>query len=122
MSITTVTLLPTTIYGQASGNYDGSSQDWHGDPGKAANYYRGQGSIQTITFGVDNFVGLAKLQATLESDGNVAEWFDLYEYGDPSSSYPVTDRHPVTITGNFTWLRVFVNEFWSGSITVTANY
>jgi len=122
MSITTVTLLPFTIYGQASGNYDGSSQDWHGDPGKAANYYRGQGGIQTITFGVNNFAGLVTLQGTLESDGNVAEWFDLYEYGDPSTIYPLTDRHPVTITGNFTWLRIFVNEFWSGNINVTANY
>jgi hypothetical protein len=120
--LTLYNLLPTTVYGQASGNYDGSSQDWYSDPGKAANYYRGNGSIQTITFGVNNFVGLVTLQATLETNPNDAEWFDLYDFGDPSTVYPLTDRHPTTVTGNFTWLRVFVQNFDSGNITVTVNY
>ncbi len=52
MAITRDTILDTTVYGTPSGNYDGSSQDWLSDPVKAANYYRGQGSIQTVTFRV----------------------------------------------------------------------
>ena len=47
-SYTTVTLLPTTVYGTASGNYDGSSQDFYGNSTPAANYYAGQGNLQTI--------------------------------------------------------------------------
>ena len=122
MSINEYYLLPATTFGVPSGNYDGSSQDWAGDPAKAAGYYRGQGSIQTITFGVNSFVGQMRLQGTLDSDGDIAEWFDLYDYGDASSINPITDRYPVTITGNFTWLRIFVAEFNAGQITVTLSY
>ena len=35
------TLVPRTVHGEPSGNYDGSSLDWYSDPVKAANYYVG---------------------------------------------------------------------------------
>ena len=53
----TQTILATTVYGQASGNYDGSSQDWYSDPAQAADYYRGRGGLQTVTFSLDQFEG-----------------------------------------------------------------
>ena len=44
MIITSETLLGETVYGTASGNYDGSSQLFYGDPVIAANYYGGLGN------------------------------------------------------------------------------
>ena len=53
--INTVTLIPLTVAGTPSGNYDGSSQDWYSDPIKAANYYKGHGFIQTVWFNLENY-------------------------------------------------------------------
>ena len=47
---TTVTLLPLTVYGTPSGNYDGSSATFVGNAVPAANYYGGQGSLQTLNY------------------------------------------------------------------------
>ena len=120
--MTTKTILDTTVYGTPAGNYDGSSQDWYSDPVTAANYYRGRGGIQTITFSVNAFEGTMILEACLDADPAEANWFDTYTYGD-GSSIPLTDYHPATITGNFTWMRVRVEGFDGGTInSVTITY
>jgi hypothetical protein len=116
------TLLSTTVYGEASGNYDGSSQDWYSDPAKAANYYRGQGSIQTVGFRVTNFEGTMHVEATLDNDPLAATWFDTFTFGDGSTT-PLTDYHPEAIQGNFTWVRIRVEGFSGGTIeSVTLAY
>ena len=73
---TTATILGTTVYGTASGNYDGSSQDWASNAAQAANYYRGRGSVQTVTIDMSGFEGVIVLEATLDADPNSATWFD----------------------------------------------
>lgn len=122
MAITRDTILTTTVYGTPVGNYDGSSQDWYSDPVKAANYYRGQGSIQTVTFRVTGFEGSMHLEATLGADPANATWFDTFTYGD-GSTIPLTDYHPEAIQGNFTWMRVRVEGFSGGTIdSITIAY
>lgn len=121
MSLTTLTLLDTTVYGTASGNYDGSSEDFFGNSVVAANYYAGQGSIQTMTIRVTGFVGQITAQATLNDDPAAAEWFDVYTYG--GDSVPRTDTHPATITGNFSYMRVGISQFSEGTInSITLAY
>ena len=115
MAITRATIIDTTVYGVPSGNYDGSSQDWISDPVKAANYYRGQGSIQTVTFTIQGFEGVMHLEATLSADPAQAVWFDTFTYGD-GSTIPLTDYHPEAVVGNFTWMRVRVTSFGAGTI------
>ena len=120
--MTTEIILATTVYGVPSGNYDGSSQDWLSDAVQAAAYYRGQGSFQTVLFSVSGFEGVLTLEATLDPDPDTAGWFDTFVYGDGSTT-PLTDYHPETITGNFTWMRVRVEGFSGGTInTVTITY
>jgi hypothetical protein len=122
MTTTSTTILDTTVYGTPSGNYDGSSQDWISDAVKAANYYRGYGSIQTVLFSVTEFEGDIRLEATLDSDPDSAAWFETFIYGD-GSSIPLTDYHPESIQGNFTWMRVRVEGFSGGTINaVTITY
>jgi len=119
--MTTKTLLDTTVYGTPSGNYDGSSQDWFSDPQEAAAYYRGRGGVQTVTFSVTGWEGIMVVEATMDSDPADAGWFETFSYGDGSTT-PLTDYHPATIIGNFTWLRIRVEGFSGGvinSVTVT---
>ena len=118
--INTSIMLPTTIYGQASGNYDGSSLDWAGVPVQAADYYRGRGGIQTITIQTTGFVGKMYIEACLDTLQDSAAWFTTYELGDGVN--PVTDMIPETILGNFVWMRVRVESFTAGiidSVTIT---
>jgi len=117
---TTQTLIDDVTYGTASGNYDGSSQDWYSDAVPAANYYGGQGALQTITYRLQDFVGVITIQATLNDLKESAPWFEVATYGDGSTAD--TGTIPVNIVGNFTWLRAEITEFSSGTITITAAY
>lgn len=116
MSVNTKTILSTTVYGVPSGNYDGSSQDFVSDAQPAADYYHGRGGIQTLDIRVTDFSGQIVIEATLNDSADTATWFSVYEYGESSTASQITDYHPVTLTGNFTWLRVSVRSFDAGTI------
>lgn len=119
--ITTKTIIGLTVHGTASGNYDGSSLDFISNPVQAANYYRGRGSLQTVTFTVDGFEGTMHLEGTLDHDPATAVWFNAFDFN-PSGT-AITDRHPESILGNFTWMRVRVTGFADGIInSVTIAY
>jgi hypothetical protein len=121
MSVTTQTLLDNVVYGTASGNYDGSSLDFVSDAIPAANYYGGQGSLQTIIYRLTGFSGIITIEATLNDSQDSAPWFEVDVYDAASSA--VTDYHPVNVVGNFTWLRARVEFFDAGTINfVTASY
>ena len=116
----TYTILGTTVYGQPSGNYDGSSQDWASDAQPAADYYRGYGGLQTVTVNVTGFIGRLVLEASLDTDSDTATWFTTETY---VSVTAYTDRRPYSIRGNFTWMRVRVELFEAGTIeSVTITY
>ena len=120
-TFTTKYLLENVTYGTASGNYDGSSQDWYSDAVPAANYYGGQGNMQTITYRVTGFTGKIIVQATLNDLTDQASWFDVDTYD--RSAETITDYHPVNVIGNFVWLRARVELFDAGEIQfVTASY
>jgi hypothetical protein len=112
--MTTLALLPATTFGTPSGNYDGSSTSFVGNAVPAANYYGGQGSVQTLTFSIANLVATLTTQATLNDDPTQPFWFDVYEVDSEGATNTVTDS-PI---GNFSWLRVAVTNFTAGSITV----
>ena len=121
MTITNQTFLSGVTYGEPSGNYDGSSLDWNSDALTAANYYQGRGGLQTVIIRVTGFRGKLHIEATLDTLPTTATWFKTYEYGD--LVVPLTDYHPVSITGNFTWMRVKVIDFDAGTIdSVTLSY
>lgn len=113
---TTETILATTVHGEPSGNYDGSSLDWYSDAVPAANYYRGRGGIQTVAIQVTGFEGTIKIEASLDTLTDTADWFETYSY--TSGMSPITDYHPYTITGNFVWLRARVEDFTAGTINL----
>ena len=120
MAITTVTLLPSTTYGTPSGNYDGSSEDFIGDPQKAANYYRGRGGTQTIRWVYLGVQGRVTIQATLDNDPADSRWFEVAATGDGSTddSTTITATYIQAVVGNFTWLRAVVTNFIDGTIEV----
>jgi len=118
---TTLTLLPSTVYGTPSGNYNGANTTFTGNVVPAANYYAGQGVVQTLTYTTDSFVGVITIQATLNDNTPQAAWFDIDSYGNASA--PTTSTQANSVMGNFSYLRAVVTDFTAGNITiVTASY
>jgi hypothetical protein len=120
--MTTVVLLPLTVYGEPSGNYDGSSLDFNGDAQPAANYYQGRGSLQTIFYRLDQFVGGISIEATVDQDPNDATWIQVDNLGaDFSTQW--SGVYSANVIGNFTWLRARITDFADGDIdSITAVY
>jgi hypothetical protein len=124
MNLTTLPLLESTVNGTPSGNYDGSSLDFVGNAQIAVNYYGGQGSLQTVTISVTNFTGDIRLEATLNDSLAVntdqAYWFEVDQY---LRLLPTTQIYPVTLTGNFTYMRARILDFETGTINaITITY
>lgn len=117
----TIPVLENVVYGTASGNYDGSSQLFYSNAVPAANYYAGNGSIQTILYNLTGFVGTIFIEATLNDLPEQAKWFVISERGDGSTADFGTTT--ATVTGNFSWIRARVEGFDAGIIqTVTVSY
>jgi hypothetical protein len=122
-AITVELMIPLTVYSQPSGNYDGSSLNWQGDPVKAASYYR-TSSYSTVYVNVEGFTGLITIQGLQDQNPTYdGTWTNIAEYGDITDTEVYTDYHPIVIVGNYTWLRAWVQNFTSGIIkAVTVNY
>lgn len=127
MKTTSQQLLPATDHGTATGNYDGSSTDFNGDAVKAAGYYSTHGTLQSVAFFTEDFLGTIEIQATVDSETATAEWFTVHTFnGDGSSANDSSAQYwneVQNITGRFTWLRVKVTDFTQGVINkVTVSY
>lgn len=119
--MTTETILGLTVNGTPSGNYDGSSTDFDSDGSKGVGYYRGQGSIQTVYQRITGFQGVITIQATLDQTWEAAQWVDVNVFGDASTV--VSGVYPVSLTGNYTWLRARITDFTAGTIdSITVVY
>lgn len=87
----------------------------------AANYYGGQGAIQTILYDLTNFQGNIVVQATLNDLQDSAPWFEIANV--IAADAAVTQVTSNTVIGNFTWIRAEITDFVSGNINViTASY
>lgn len=121
MNVNNLTILALTQYGVPSGNYDGSSLDFESDGAKGVGYYRGQGSIQTVYQRFTDFEGVVVIQATLDQNWETAQWVDVNTID--STGSPTSGVYPVSLTGNYTWLRAHVVDFSAGQIdSITVVY
>jgi len=118
-SFTTQTLVPALVYGVPSGSYAGGNV-YVGNAVPAANYYGGQGAIQTLMANVTGFRGNVSIEATLNDLQDSAPWFEIANVIAANVATQVTSN---TVIGNFTWLRATITNFAAGNInTVTAAY
>ena len=108
MIYTTETLLPTNTTFTGSPIVTGNAVI-------GASYYGNKvNGIQTATINTTGFVGNIKLQATLYTLAEQAQWFDV-DMIDASAS-PLTGTTAVTLIGNFVWVRARVEDFSAGTV------
>ena len=127
MKTTSQQLLSATDHGTASGNYDGTDGNFNGNAVKAAGYYSTHGTLQSVAFFTEDFLGTIEVQATVDSDSATAEWFTVHTFeGDGSSANDSSAQYwneVQNITGRFTWARVKVSDFTQGVINkITISY
>lgn len=116
MARNTAILLPSTAHGSVVGNYDGTSTGFAGDAFRGDGYYGYADGLHTVSYFVDGFVGRIKIQATLVTDPQESDWFDVdgTSYGDGTT--PVSTPTGISFTGNFVWIRAAVTDFAAGTI------
>jgi len=118
MTYTVQTLVPFLQWGDPSGYYDGGNT-YIGNAVPAANYYGGQGSIQTILYDVEALQANITIEATLNDLQESAPWFEIARL----EANNVSEVSSNTVVGNFTWLRATVTNFAAGNVNiVSASY
>jgi len=115
MSFSIVQLLPTLSFGTGAGPYDGVSPDFTGVPAKASSYYRRlYTGTQTVSYNLLNFDGEVIVMGTLVENPTETDWVSLHTID--AIGVPLTETSFVTLTGNYVWFRVSVNQFVAGNI------
>lgn len=136
MATSTITLLPTTTFGTAVGNYDGSSASFSSDKVKGDGYYGFSDGVHTVFWRVLNFVGTVRIQGTLAKDPAETDWFDcnlltaddnytvttdglavLNTVTSREYTTATTESRVYNIKANLVWLRITITGFTAGTIT-----
>lgn len=97
----------------------------YSDKQKGAGYHKRYGGLHTYTYQTDSFIGLIKLQGTLQLYPGESDWVDIVDSeinGFDDSSVMITGTATGNFTGNFVWIRA-AYTLQDGTITdVRYNY
>lgn len=91
-----------------------------GEKFKGAGFYGMGDGLHTVSFQVNGFTGIINIQATLATDPQSEDWFDISgaEYSGNNS----TEVFVTNFTGNFVWVRAVVN-YTAGTVNrILINY
>jgi hypothetical protein len=114
---TTITMIPSTSFGSATGNYDGTSTSFESDNTKGDGYYGFSDGVHTAQVRVTGFPGTVKFQGSLATTPTSTDWVDIAGAalaGDGSSL--ITNSYIYNFTGNYVWIRASITNFTAGSI------
>lgn len=93
-------------------------------PAKGAGYHKRYGALHTYTYETDAFMGLIKLQGTLQLYPGDSDWVDIVdtEINATDDSTIIQSTENGNFTGNFVWVRA-AYRLQDGTITsVRYNY
>jgi hypothetical protein len=78
---------------------------------QGAAYHNQSDGVHTTIYQVDNFIGVIKLQGTLELYPGDNDWVDIADtvIGIGSDSTAWSTTHSINFTGNFVWIRAAYN-------------
>lgn len=108
-------LLPSTSHVA-----DSSTTIVVGEKFKGAGFYGMGNGLHTVSYQVTSFSGSIKTQATLATDPQDEDWFDVV--GSDYTGANATEVYVSNFTGNFVWVRAYVT-YTDGSINrILINY
>ena len=88
------------------------------DKAKGCGYFGQTDAMHTVQFStVTHFNGLVKIQATLATDPQEADWFDVHGIQLGDGITPVPDATTtMNFTGNFVWVRAYIVSMTAGEL------
>ena len=105
-----------TILSQNTHQGDSSIQTITGTNFKGDGYYGRSDGLHTIQYDITGFIGTVSIQGTLAIDPVEADWFTVYTQAHPvSADEGTTTSNIANFTGNYVWLRAYV-EYTDGTI------
>ena len=107
---TTLILLPETAYVNP-GNASPYTVTGNGYP--AAAYYLGNKDLQTVNMKVTNCTGNIVIEATLSSNAQTNEYFEVYK---SSNNANANLSMYTNIDGNFVYMRAKIEDFQAGGV------
>lgn len=113
---TSIQLIPTTVFGTAVGNYDGTATSFNSDDFKGDGYYGFSDGVHTIQTRVTSLIGTVKIQGTLVKDPADTDFVDIASVVTSDGSTAITNSFFNNFTGNFVWIRIAVSGFTAGTI------
>jgi len=113
---TSIQLIPTTVFGTAVGNYDGTATSFNSDDFKGDGYYGFSDGVHTVQTRVTGLIGTIKIQGTLQKTPASTDWVDIATVITSDGSSAITNSYFNNFTGNFVWVRIAVSDFTAGTI------
>jgi hypothetical protein len=107
---TTLILFPQTTY-NGGGTANVYSLTSNAQP--AAAYYLGNQDLQTINIKTSNFTGNIVIEATLSSNAQTNEYFEVYK---SSNNANANLSMYTNIDGNFVYMRAKIEDFQFGVV------
>jgi hypothetical protein len=85
---------------------------------KGIGYYGQSDGVHTVQYTTENsFIGIIKVQATLDIEAADKSWFDVNDTQLGDGITVVPDGAVVkSFTGNFIWVRTVIEQFESGAV------
>ena len=109
-------VLSATSFGQVYPPYDGVSTTWSSGKFKGNGYYGYTDGLHTVSYKLSGFIGILKFQATLVTDPQESDWFDVANTSIGDGTNPVSNTTFYNFTGNFVWCRAHITNFSAGNI------
>jgi hypothetical protein len=95
----------------------------YGSKNKAAGYNKFNDGLHTVVYEFDNFVGVVKIQGTLELEPGDNDWADIYNTTvTVEDSTPLISNETVNFTGRFVWIRAAYRVDQGTILKVRYNY
>jgi len=97
---------------------DSSVETVTGEKYKGDGYYGRSDGLHTVQYSYDSFTGSINIQATLALTPTNEDWFTVHTDTIPSA----TDSNIVNFTGNYIWIRAYI-EYTDGTLnSITLNH
>lgn len=98
----------------------GSPQAATGASFKGDGYYNRSDGFHTVQYNVIGFVGTIKIQASLSTNPNEADWFSVTDSIHTSASVGASESNGSFIknfTGNYVWVRATISNWTAGTVS-----
>jgi len=109
-------ILSSTSFGQAQGPYNGSTITFSSSKVRGNGYYGYTDGLHTVSYKLTNFIGVVGFQATLAAEPTEADWFNIPNTNQGTTTVATTGSFYYNFSGNFVWCRCTVTSFTGGII------